>query len=87
MIIKFFISIILLPSFLFFSTPLFRNFFIARSWVENPQTKQKKTHNATAVSIIPRGGGLPIYFAILVTTLIFLPLDRYLIGILLASLP
>jgi UDP-GlcNAc:undecaprenyl-phosphate/decaprenyl-phosphate GlcNAc-1-phosphate transferase len=86
MIIKFFISIIISALISYFFTPLVRNFFIARSWVENPETKQKKTHNATAVSTLPRGGGLPVYFAILITSLIFLPPNRYLIGILLASL-
>jgi UDP-GlcNAc:undecaprenyl-phosphate GlcNAc-1-phosphate transferase len=86
MIINFFISIIISAAIAFFLTPLVRNFFIARSWVEDPQDKQKKTHNATAVSSVPRGGGLPIYIAVLVTSLIFLPPDKYLVGILLASL-
>ena len=86
MIIKFFISIIVSALVSYFLTPLTRNFFIRHSWVENPDSKQKKTHNATAVSATPRGGGLPIFFAILVTSLIFLPLNKYLIGILLASL-
>jgi UDP-GlcNAc:undecaprenyl-phosphate GlcNAc-1-phosphate transferase len=86
MIIKFIISIIISALTSFLLTPLFRNFFIAHSWVEDPHLKQKKTHNATALTAVPRGGGLPIYLAILITSLIFLPLNRYLIGILLASL-
>jgi UDP-GlcNAc:undecaprenyl-phosphate GlcNAc-1-phosphate transferase len=86
MIIKFFISIFVSALISFLITPLIRNFFIARSWVESPELKQKKTHNATAISPVPRGGGLPVYFSILITSLIFLPLNRYLIGILMASL-
>ena len=85
MIINFLISIVVSALISFFLTPLVRNYFIARSWIENPRDKQKMTHNATAISPVPRGGGLPIFFAILITSLIFLPLNKYLIGILLAS--
>ena len=72
-----------LISFLF--TPLVRNFFIKQNWVEDPRLKDKKTHNATAISTVPRGGGIPIFIAILITSLFLLPLDKHLIGILLAS--
>ncbi len=34
----------------------------------------------------PRGGGIPIFFALLITSLMFLPLDKHLIGILLGAL-
>lgn len=34
---------------------------------------------------IPRGGGIPIFFAILVASLLFLPLDKHLKGILLGA--
>jgi len=66
-------------------TPLTRNFFIRRGWVENPLEKNKKTQNATALTIVPRGGGIPIFLAIAITCLFFLPLDKHLIGILLAA--
>jgi len=84
--LSFFISIGIsfLISFLF--TPLVRNFFIQRRWVEDPHQKNQKTHNATAISIVPRGGGISIFVAILITTLFLLPLDKHLVGILLASL-
>lgn len=85
MIVKFFLSIFISTLISLFLTPLVRNFFIGHSWVENPETKQKKTHNATAISPVPRGGGLPVYIAVLATTLLFLPLNKYLVGILLAS--
>jgi len=39
----------------------------------------------THVGIIPRGGGIPIYLSILFTVLLFLPLNKIMIGILLAS--
>lgn len=34
---------------------------------------------------VPRGGGIPIFVALLVSSLIFLPLDKHLIGILLGA--
>jgi UDP-GlcNAc:undecaprenyl-phosphate/decaprenyl-phosphate GlcNAc-1-phosphate transferase len=86
MFLKFFLSIIISTLVSYFLTPLVRNFFIARHWIENPLEKQNKTHNATAISSVPRGGGISVYFAILLTSLIFLPLDKHLLGILLASL-
>jgi len=84
--LSFFLAIIISAGLSFFITPLVKKFFIKNNWVEDPKTKQKKTGNATAISTVPRGGGLPIFFAVLITTLIFLPLDKHLIGILLASL-
>lgn len=66
-------------------TPLTIKFFRSKKWIENPLLKQKKSGNATAISSVPRGGGLPIFISIFLTSLIFLPLDKHLIGILLAS--
>lgn len=84
--LDFFISIGVAFLISFILTPLVRNFFIKKNWVEDPIQKDKKTHNATATSIVPRGGGIPVFIAILITTLFFLPLDKHLIGILLAGL-
>ena len=81
----FFISIGISLLISFISTPLIRNFFIKNNWVEDPVKKNKKTHNATATSSVPRGGGIPIFISVLATSLILLPLDKHLIGILLAS--
>jgi UDP-GlcNAc:undecaprenyl-phosphate/decaprenyl-phosphate GlcNAc-1-phosphate transferase len=82
----FFISI--LASFIisFFLTPVVRNFFISRHWIEDPVVKNQKTHNATAISPVPRGGGIPVFVAITITSLLLLPLDKHLLGILLAAL-
>lgn len=84
--ISFLLAIIISACISLFFTPLVRNFFIQKKWVENPAEKQKKTQNATAISSVPRGGGIPIFISVLVTSIIFLPLDKHLIGILLACL-
>jgi len=48
--------------------------------------KKKRFHPAhTHSGIIPRGGGIPLYFSFLITILLFLPLNKILIGILLGS--
>jgi len=69
----------------FFITPFVIKFFTSKNWVEDPLLKQKKSGNATAVASVPRGGGLPIFISVFITSLIFLPLDKHLLGILLAS--
>ncbi|MCL4363818.1 undecaprenyl/decaprenyl-phosphate alpha-N-acetylglucosaminyl 1-phosphate transferase [Patescibacteria group bacterium] len=47
---------------------------------------KKRYHPArTHLGIIPRGGGIPIYLSIFLTTLIFIPLNKIVIGILLGS--
>ncbi|PIV09432.1 hypothetical protein COS31_02350 [Candidatus Roizmanbacteria bacterium CG02_land_8_20_14_3_00_36_15] len=48
--------------------------------------KKIRFHPAhTHEGIIPRGGGLPIYFSILITSFIFLPINKIIFGILLSS--
>ncbi len=48
--------------------------------------KTKRYHPAhTHKGIIPRGGGIPIYLAILLTSILFLPQSKIIIGILFAS--
>ncbi|MDD4027134.1 MAG: MraY family glycosyltransferase [Candidatus Shapirobacteria bacterium] len=83
--LSFILAIIISAGISFLLTPLIRNFFISKNWIENPKEKDKKTHNATALSSVPRGGGIPIFVAVLITAIIFLPLDKHLIGILTAS--
>lgn len=82
----FFLVILISATISLILTPLIRNFFISRNWVEDPAKKNLKTNNATALKAVPRGGGLPIFISILITSLIFLPLDKHLIGILIAAL-
>lgn len=69
----------------YFLTPIVEKFFISHAWIEDPVKKQQQTHNATALTAVPRGGGLPVYLAVLFTSLFLLPLDKHLIGILLAA--
>ena len=83
---KFLLSIIISLSLSLIITPIVRNFFIARNWVEDPLLKNKKTKNATATSPVPRGGGIPVFIAIVITCLLFLPIDKHLTGIIIASL-
>jgi UDP-GlcNAc:undecaprenyl-phosphate GlcNAc-1-phosphate transferase len=83
----FFLLIILISATISVSlTPIVRNFFIKKKWIENPVEKNKKSHNATALTSVPRGGGIPIFISILVVCLIFLPFDKHLLGILIAAL-
>jgi len=71
--------------FSFLTTPLVIKFFRSHRWIEDPQEKQKKSGNATAIKSVPRGGGLPIFLSILVVSLCFIPLDKHLLGIILAA--
>lgn len=48
--------------------------------------KRKRHHPAhTHIGIVPRGGGIPIFITLLLAALLFLPLNKILIGILLGS--
>ncbi len=48
--------------------------------------KKKRFHPAhTHTGIVPRGGGIPLYLSLLITVLIFLPVNKILLGILLGS--
>jgi len=60
-------------------TPLVIFLYRRLGWVEDPQ----KTHRPkdTHTYPVPRGGGIPIYLSLLVTGIIFLPLDTQLKGI------
>ena len=55
-----------------------------RRWLDDPdkQTHPKVVHHYP----VPRGGGVAIYTAISISSLIFLPLDKHLVGILLGGL-
>lgn len=56
---------------------------LAKKWglVDNPGTRPHPAH--THREIIPRAGGLAIYLSIVLTSLIFVPRQKYLIGIIL----
>ena len=68
----------LLGSFLisFFTTPLVIFIYHKLGWEEKPHRK-KDTHTYP----VPRGGGIPIWIALVLASLFFLPLDKHLQGI------
>jgi len=82
---SFFLAILISGLISLILTPLVRKFFISKGWIEDPIKKQQKSHNATALTSVPRGGGLAIFIAVLITSLFFLPIDKHLIGIFLAA--
>lgn len=65
-------------------TPLIIAFYKKNNWLDNPKKNKhvKKTHKKA----VPRGGGLVIFFGIIVATAIFLKLDAQLIAILAGAL-
>lgn len=86
MFISFIYSIVVSWLVSYFVTPVIRHFFVSRHLVEDPVERRKKSTNVTALTAVPRGGGLPIFISIFISTLIFMPLGKHLIGILLAAL-
>ncbi len=64
--------------------PLVIKFYTKRGWLDDPlqHLHVKKTHDKA----VPRGGGLVIFSAVLIGVLLFLPLDKHLIGILMGGL-
>jgi len=84
MTLKYILSFIIPCLISYLITPLVRNFFIKKKYIEHPLEKQKKSKNATALSSVPRGGGIPIFIAFIITILLFLPLDKHIIGIIIA---
>jgi len=57
-------------------TPLVISLYRRAGWIEKPW-REKDTHTYP----IPRGGGIPIWGTLLIASLIFLPLDQHLGGI------
>lgn len=52
--------------------------------VDDPKLRHHPAHQHQEV--LPRAGGLPIFLAILISILLFVPLDKHIIGIILAAL-
>lgn len=78
-------NLIFLPFFVsfvisFFVTPLVIFLYRRLGWLE-PPSRIKDTHTYP----VPRGGGIPIFLALIFTSLIFLPFDKHLRGILLGA--
>lgn len=74
-------KILIFPTILsFVFCPLIIFIYRQLGWVDDPRkSKHPKTVHKYPV---PRGGGIPIFLAIFVSSLLFLPLDKHLIGIL-----
>lgn len=67
----------------FLTTPLAIKFAKKIGIIDDPA--KNKHPKVIHTYPIPRGGGIPIYFALLISTLIFLPLDKQLVGILVGA--
>jgi len=68
----------------FLLTPLVIKLYRQHNWIDDPgKTKSVKTTHSQPV---PRGGGLVIFFSVLIASLLFLHIDKYLVGILLGAL-
>lgn len=67
----------------FFTTPLVINIYKRFGWLDDP----KKTKHPKVVHEypVPRGGGIPIFIALILTSLVLLPLDKHLTGILIGG--
>lgn len=68
----------------YFVTPVVIWIYRRFGWVDDP----KKNNHAKNIHTkpVPRGGGLSIFIAVLVGMLMFLPIDKHLIGIFLGAL-
>lgn len=68
----------------FFSTPIVIKYAKKLKIIDDPA---KSTHPKVIHKIpTPRGGGIPIFLALVVASLLFLPFDKHLIGILVGAL-
>ena len=67
----------------FFTTPLVIKFAGKLGIIDDPS--HKKEPKIIHTYPIPRGGGIPIFAALLICSLLFLPLDKQIIGILIGA--
>ncbi|MFC1711147.1 glycosyltransferase family 4 protein [Patescibacteria group bacterium] len=67
----------------FLVTPITIKIYKKFGWLDDPK---KSSHPKVVHKYpVPRGGGIPIFFSLLLVTLIFLPVDKHLMGILLGG--
>lgn len=67
----------------FLVTPITIKIYRKFGWLDDP--KKSKHPKVVHKYPVPRGGGIPIFFSLLLVTLIFLPIDKHLFGILLGG--
>ena len=60
--------------------PFVIRWYTKHNWLDDPQKEPhlKKTHHLP----VPRGGGIVVFLSILLTSLVFLQIDSYLVAIL-----
>jgi UDP-GlcNAc:undecaprenyl-phosphate GlcNAc-1-phosphate transferase len=66
------------------STPLLIYFFKKFNWLVDPKKTPHPAHIHTEP--VPKGGGIPVFIAFVVTVCLFVRLDKHLVAILLAGL-
>lgn len=67
----------------FFLTPVVIKIFTKHKWLDDPE--QNKHAKVTHFKAVPRGGGLVIFGAVLLSAILLLPVDKHLIAILLGA--
>ncbi len=67
----------------FLATPLIIKIAGKLGIIDDP--KKNRSPKVIHTYPVPRGGGIPIFFALLTCSLIFLPIDKHLIGILIGA--
>ncbi len=65
-------------------TPIIIRWYKHNHWLDDPKTSNHPKNIHTKP--IPRGGGIIIFISILVTSILFLPIDKHLIGIMIGAL-
>lgn len=65
-------------------TPLVSKWYVQNKWLDDP--KQKKHVKKLHTRPVPRGGGIALFLAILLPSLLFLNFDKYLLAILIGAL-
>ena len=63
--------------------PLVINFYKKNHWLDDP--KKNRHAKVTHSNAVPRGGGILIFLAVLLSSIIFLNFDRYLVAIFLGA--
>jgi UDP-GlcNAc:undecaprenyl-phosphate GlcNAc-1-phosphate transferase len=65
-------------------TPIVKNVYSKRGWIDDPK-KNKHPKNLHTYPV-PRGGGIAIFLAVILSSIIFLRIDQYLLGILIGGI-
>ncbi len=68
----------------FFSTPLVIVIAKRQGWIDDPKHRYHPAH--THAGIVPRAGGLALFFGIIVSSLIYIPVNSHSIGIMAGAL-